>query len=290
MLTKSSTKVAPNFYCKICDYKTCKKFNWEKHLSTDKHKMLTNANKSSTKVAPKIQLHSCSNCGKSYKQKSSLSRHRKNCVKSDIIEVNKEELEEMQIKAELYEEQKQDINELKELVKQVADYGTTTTINNNVNINIILNTKCKDAMNITDFMNTLKLSLDDLLYTKKNGYIEGVSNIFIKNLQDLDPEQRPIHCSDKRGTSLYIKDDNKWEKDGDGKILDNQINAVTKKHVDVLKAWEEAHPNWKDSEIETKIYMELVQKIMGGSSDEEREKNLKLIQKKIGKNFSITDL
>ena len=174
-------------------------------------------------------------------------------------------------------------------MKQVADNGTTT-INNNVNINIILNTRCKDAMNITDFMNTLKLSLDDLLYTKNYGYIEGVSNIFIKNLQHLEPAQRPIHCSDKRGTSLYIKDDNKWEKDGDGKLLDNQINAVTKKHVDVLKAWEDAHPNWKDSDVETKIYMELVQKIMGGSSDQEREKNFKLIQKKIGKNVSITDV
>ena len=289
MLTKSSRKVAEKFHCKFCDYNTCKLFNWNKHLSTDKHKMLTNANKSSPKVAAENPLHECNICGKIYKQKSSLSRHRKNCMKSNIIEINKEEFEDIQTKAELYEEQKQDINELKALVKQVADNGTTT-INNNVNINIILNTRCKDAMNITDFMNTLKLSLDDLLYTKNYGYIEGVSNIFIKNLQDLEPAQRPIHCSDKRGTSLYIKDDNKWEKDGDGKLLDNQINAVTKKHVDVLKAWEDAHPNWKDSDVETKIYMELVQKIMGGSSDEEREKNFKLIQKKIGKNVSITDV
>ena len=126
-----------------------------------------------------------------------------------------------------------------------------------MNINIVLNTKCKEAMNITEFVDTIKLSLDDLIYTGNNGYIEGVSNIFIKGLQDMDPEQRPIHCSDKRGTSLYIKDDDTWKKDGDGKMLDSQIGAVTKKHIDILKSWEEAHPKWRDSESETKTYIEL---------------------------------
>ena len=99
----------------------------------------------------------------------------------------------------------------------------------------------------------------------------------------MDPEQRPIHCSDKRGTSLYIKDDDTWKKDGDGKMLDSQIGAVTKKHIDILKSWEEAHPKWRDSESETKTYIELVQKITGGSSEEERIKNCRQIQRKIGR-------
>ena len=283
MLTESCKKLQPKFICSQCDYITFRKSSYTKHISTLKHKMLTNANEKLQKVAP---TYGCSDCGKLFKHKPSLCRHRKTCQESNKIQIEKEKLEEITVKAELYE---QHHNELKSLVEKTANTGSTT-INNNLNINIVLNTKCKDAMNITDFVDTLKLSLEDLIYTGNYGYIEGVSNIFIKGLQDMDPEQRPIHCADKRGNSLYIKDDDKWEKDGDSKVLNTQIGAVTKKHIDILKAWEEAHPNWKSSDNETKTYIELVQKITGGSSEEERIKNCRLIQRKIGKNFNIGDV
>ena len=286
MLIESCKKVAPKFICSECDYITSRKSSYNKHISTLKHKMLINANKSCKKVANKIVLHTCSGCGKSFKHASSLCRHRKNCELFNTSDIEKKKFDEIQVKAELYD---QHHNELKNLVEKAANTGNTT-INNNLNINIILNTKCKDAMNITDFIDTLKLSFEDLIYTGNYGYIEGVSNIFIKGLQDMDPEQRPIHCADKRGNSLYIKDDDKWEKDGDGKMLHTQIGAVTKKHIDILKAWEDAHPNWKSSEKETKIYIELVQNITGGSSEEEIVKNCRLIQRKIGKNFNIGDV
>ena len=145
-------------------------------------------------------------------------------------------------------------------------------------------------MNISDFVDHLHLSLDDLLYTGNNGYIEGVSNIFIKGLNELEPNKRPIHCSDERGNNLYIRDDNKWEKDGDGKMLDTQIDAVTKKHIDILKAWEGAHPDWQNSEKETSTYILLVEQMMGGRSEQERNKKHKLIQKNIGKRFKIQDI
>ena len=299
MLTKSSTKVAQKFSCGPCDYSTSRKHNFDKHITTLKHEMLTNANKSSTKVAAEPDLLLCSDCGKKYKHKASLSRHRKKCpqVEENLVLVNKTELAEYQAKAELYEEDREKkcqdlearVNELQALVKQVAD-TERTTINNNLNINIILETKCKNAMNITDFVGQLQLTLEDLFYTKNNGYIEGMSNIFIKNLQELEPAERPIHCADKKGMSLYIKDDDKWEKDGDGTMLNTQLGAVTKKHIDTLKAWEEEHPNWQASETETKTYVELVQKIMGGTDDAERIKNHKLIQRKIGKSFNIGDV
>ena len=284
MLTKSCKKVATKFLCSDCDYSTFRKSSFDKHLATDKHKMLTNANKSCKKVASETVLHECSDCGKFFKHKPSLCRHRKTCKGTNKIQIEKEKFDEIKVKAELYE---QHHSELKDLVKKATNTGSTT-INNN--LNIILNTKCKDAMNITEFIDTLKLSLEDLIYTGNYGYIEGVSNIFIKGLQEMDPEQRPIHCTDKRGNSLYIKDDDKWEKDGDGKMLHTQIGAVTKKHIDILKAWEEVHPNWKTSEKETKTYIELVQQITGGLSDEEQIKNCRLIQRKIGKNFNIGDV
>lgn len=296
MLTKSCKKVANYFECVLCDYHTSRKSSWNKHLSTHKHLMLTNANKSCkscTKKPEYFPLHQCSGCGKGYKHKSSLCRHRKSCAKLQEL-VNKDKVAELQAKAILYDEQKEHINELKTLMQNISCNNTTANfhnnVQNNVNINIILNTQCKDAMNISDFVEHLHLSLDDLLYTGNNGYIEGVSNIFIKGLNELEPNKRPIHCSNERGNNLYIRDDNKWEKDGDGKMLDSQIDAVTKKHIDILKAWEQAHPNWQNNEKETNTYILLVQQMMGGTSEEERNKKHKIIQKNISKCVKIHDI
>lgn len=251
--------------------------------------MLTNANKSCKKVASSFPLHQCSGCGKIYKHKSSLCRHRKSCAMVQEI-TNDTKIAELQSKAILYDEQKQNIDELKTLMRAIALNNKPTNVHNNVNINIILNTQCKDAMNISDFVEHLHLSLDDLLYTGNNGYIEGVSNIFIKGLNEIEPNKRPIHCSDERGNNLYIREHNKWERDGDGKILDSQIDAVTKKHIDILKAWEDAHPNWQNCEKETNTYILLVQQMMGGSNEEERNKKHKIIQKNISKRFKIQDI
>ena len=156
-------------------------------------------------------------------------------------------------------------------------------------INIILETQCAEALSIGEFANKLHLTLDDLTYTQINGYIEGVSNVFIKGLKELDPTLRPIQCSDKKGKNIYIKADDNWEKD-EGKVLNNHISQVSKKQVDILRIWEENHPNWKDSETETNTYIELISEVMGGSSNEERVKNHKLIQQKIGQTCSLNDV
>ena len=115
-------------------------------------------------------------------------------------------------------------------------------------------------MNLTQFVDQIKLSLEDLFYTKNKGYIEGVSNIFIKNLKELEPTQRPIHCTNNKNNVLYIKDDNKWEKDT-GIKLTQGIDHVTKKQITKLNEWEQNNPNWQNSEKLTEIYMELIQKI-----------------------------
>ena len=289
-------KVAKNFCCQFCDYSTSRKSSLLKHLSTLKHKMIINDNEKLQKVAKNdiSEIFQCENCGKNYKFMSGLSRHKKICkIQNNLILVNKTDHMEAITKAELYETHKNELNELKIAVNNLSihDSNKTTVINNNnnLNINIVLNDHCKDAMNLTQFVEQIKLSLEDLFYTKNNGYIEGVSNIFIKNLQELEPTQRPIHYSNIKGNQLYIKDHDKWEKD-DGIKLNVGIGAVTKKHISALREWEENNPNWQQSEELTKVYIELVQKIMGGTNTNEIEKNQKIIKRKISKIVNISDI
>ena len=281
------------FECKLCNYITYKRYNWERHKYSDKHIQLLN---------PESLLannYRCKDCGKNYKHRASLARHIKKCHNKEYnigdsnIIVNKDHYINNKIKAELYNKQSKDINDMKILLNQFITNkpnNIQNNIQNNLNINIILESKCQDAIPLNDFVNKLQLSLEDLFYTKNNGYIEGVSNVFLKNLKELEPEKRPIQCSDKRGTSIYIKDTEVWKKDNDGTFLDNQITAVSKKQLETLKHWEKLHPNWMESENETKIYIDLVQKVLGGTNDEEVERNNKLIQKKIGQKCNISDI
>ena len=291
MVTKRSQKEPEIFSCKSCDYFTCKLSNLNRHFLTRKHKMIKNDNKKEPKGASLV--YDCEWCGKTYKFLSGLSRHKNVCsMSNNFILVNKEEHIKAITKAELYEFQKADIDNLKIAVKELAEKEIVEPKiinNNNLNINIFLNDYCKDAMNLTQFVDQIKLSLEDLFYTKNKGYIEGVSNIFIKNLKELEPTQRPIHCTNNKNNVLYIKDDNKWEKDT-GIKLTQGIDHVTKKQITKLNEWEQNNPNWQNSEKLTEIYMELIQKIMGSSNTVEQEKNKVSIKKRISKKVNITDL
>ena len=308
MLTQSSPKVASRYFCAVCDYSTCKSSNWTKHISTHKHKMLTGANKSSQ--SSEIDGHEgdtgacpeghyvCSDCGRIYRHRASLSRHRrKPCTRpqtaslTDESPVPSSELAELRAKAALYDQQCESVKELKALVEKVADQRPTHhTTTNNLNINVILEQQCPTALNITEFVNSLRLTLEDLSYTQRNGFAKGVSNVFIKNLQGMQPAARPIHCVDKQGKKLYIRDADKWAADPSGRLLGMQIGAVTKKQMDALRAWEKANRDWRDSDEGTQAYMALVQKLTGGASDADKERNLQLIQREIGRSCAIEDL
>lgn len=197
------------------------------------------------------------------------------------------ELEALKAKAELYDAQRAEMAELKDLVKRVAEKEPTAI--HTWNVNIFLETHCNNAMNIADFVERLKLTQKDLLYTGQNGYVEGMSQVFIKGLKELTPAQRPIHCASKP-RSLYIRDDGRWECDGDGRLLGSQLSAMSKKHVDVLRAWEREHPDWKQSEVQTKTYMQLVQQALGGSSDAELSRNCKQIGRRIALAAPLEDV
>ena len=135
----------------------------------------------------------------------------------------------------------------KEIAELREKTQLTVTNNNNITINLFLNEYCKDAMNLTDFVNNLQVSLQDLEYTNKQGYIEGISHLLIKNLDELDAKERPIHCSDKKRLQFYIKDEDKWEKGNTNKKIDNSISKVAYKHLKTIKTWEQANPGYENS-------------------------------------------
>ena len=201
---QKSPKIANKFCCKICDYYSSKQYDFEKHLSTDKHKKQENDSKTTqndSNLSQKIAQFKCE-CGKAYKYDSGYYRHKKNCQLKKTIDItDRDQLIMMLVKqnSELIKE----ASDLKTIMMEVIKNGTHNTTNNNshnksFNLNFFLNETCKDAMNIMDFVNSIKLQLFDLEKVGELGYIEGISNIIVKNLKELDVSKRPVHCTDKK--------------------------------------------------------------------------------------------
>ena len=157
-------------------------------------------------------------------------------------------------------------------------------------INVFLNEQCKNALNLTDFVENIKVTLEDLQYTKDNGFINGVTNIITKQLQDLKPTERPIHCSDRKKLQFYVKDDDQWEQDTSHMKVDQTIESITQKQIQKIKEWENGHPNWNKSEKGTESYMEMVKEVMGGISKNEKIKNYENIKKQLGVSIDLNNL
>ena len=261
------------------------KKNTEKSTYMDEGK--TQKNKKSQKSQNTDKPYQCSLCNKAYKHKSGLSRHKKIHEKQSTI------FSQQQTNS-VVELQQQQINELQNMLKTTLEQNkntidnlipklgnTTYNTTNKMTINVFLNEQCKDAMNLTDFVNGLQISLDDLMYTKNHGYAKGISNIFLKHLGCLKPTERPIHCSDRKRLQFYVKDENKWGKDNTEKI-DKSINQVSKKQLQQIKEWEKMHPSWATNDAETEQYLQMIQEVMGGNNEEEINKNREFVKKELG--------
>jgi len=157
-------------------------------------------------------------------------------------------------------------------------------------INMVLNRDCKDAMNLTDFVNNVKISWADFDYTKENGYVNGITNIFVKQLKNLKPTERPIHCSDVEKMQFYFKDEDKWEKDTTNEKIDESIKNITQKQMVQIKRWEESNPTYTNDPILLEEWHNMILCLMGGKNSEEIIINKEEIKKKIGDSVNIEHL
>jgi len=283
------------FNCDLCDYNTCRKSQYERHLSTDKHKKRENDSKmvvNDSDLVPKSSniFFEC-DCGKIYKYDSGYYRHKKTCNYS--INPPTEKPQSNIEKDELIIALLKQNSELLEIVKNgtnITNNTNTNCMNNNktFNLQIFLNETCKDAMNITDFIETIKLQLTDLEKFGEVGYVEGISNIITTNLKALDVTQRPVHCTDKKRETIYIKDEDKWEKDDDNKSkLRKAIKKVANKNIKMLPKFREKHPDYGDANSKVSDrYSKMVIEAMGGQGNNELEKEDKIIRN-ISKNILI---
>ena len=298
LIAKSPKTRQQKFICVNCDYKCSKESDYNKHLNTSKHSKLINVN---GQLIEKSHIFKCSICDKEYKSNVGLWKHKKKCIPLPVTEesILDASNNEMKVLSNLVLEviknnnelQKQN-HDLQQKMFELYKNNNNTTINSNnttnnnktFNLQIFLNEECKDAMNMSEFINSIQLKISDLENIGKNGYVEGMSNIIIKQLNDTDLNKRPIHCSDAKRETLYIKEENKWEKDTqETKQMFKAVRGVDKKNYQLLTTWKETHPKCLDSKShQSDEYMKLVSKVMDGDAE-----NINKVIKKVAKEVVI---
>jgi hypothetical protein len=303
MTTEPTIKNTHPFICETCDFKCSKQCDYTRHINTSKHKNTTKYNKPSKED---IKMYSCQ-CGKLYNHRASLFNHKKKCnfeikpivhklyEKEDIVDVLMKEhydfkniiIEVVKKNAELQKQNQEFQQQMMELCKK----GNTTINNTNnshnktFNLQVFLNEQCKDAMNIMDFVDSMTLEFSDLEDVGKLGYVEGISNIIIRKLNEMDIYKRPIHCSDGKREIMYVRDDNVWEKENNtyDKIR-KAIKRVTFKNSSMLVPWSKEHPQCMNNQHHLNdVYIKMIGQSMGGKEtfDDSENKIMKKIAKAV---------
>jgi hypothetical protein len=277
------------YHCEKCQYTCSKKFNWERHLSSYKHNVTLCDNLGEQKSEKEQVEYCCNNCDKKYKSRNGLWVHKKKCDNINQVEINNIEIQKHNL-----ELQKQNL----ELHKQILEIcknlqpGTMNNSHNNhshnktFNLQFFLNETCKDAMNISEFIENISLQLSDLESIGKLGYVEGVSNIIIKNLNALEVTQRPLHCTDKKREVVYVKDEDEWQKEEeDKKHIRQVISNVVSKNMKLLPEYENKYPECMDPESKkSDEYNKIIMESMGGGmdvADKNKDKIIKKVTKEV---------
>ncbi len=278
---QKNPKKPQKYFCEICDFKSSNKKDFARHILTDKHKNLQNMMNSDqimtnsdqkTPKNPKIELdeykYICE-CGKKYKHKRSLWYHQTTCnyePKCEEINNNNSGItnEALQIIEKKDKQIETLINKIIEIAPQIGSSHNTNSNNsntNNFNINVFLNEQCKDAMNMSDFIKSIEVSLEQLDFTTYNGLEKGITKVIMENMSNLSVNERPIHCTDTKRDTLYIKDNDKWEKDKDKSKIKHIIKKTSSKNYEALRNWTDANPDFMDSDDKQRFYAHSISKL-----------------------------
>jgi hypothetical protein len=299
-VTDFTSKKHPNFYCENCDFICCKKGDYNRHLMTAKHKNMQFGDI----LHQKTSLHKCTFCFKNYNSRNGLWSHNKKCntvlVNRDFLPNEEQDKSEIKMLTNLvlevvksnndlqkqnYDFQNQIVTSFNEVMKNGINSNNNNTINSHnktFNLQLFLNETCKDAMNMSEFIDSMKLQLSDLESVGKLGFVDGISNIIINNLKALDVEKRPVHCSDAKRETMYIKDQDRWEKEDDElNKMKQMIRQVRDKNISLITSWRDLYPeclliNSKKTDQYNNICMESF-----GFKKEKEEKIISKIAKSV---------
>lgn len=289
---EKSPKIPSEYFCNFCNYITCSLKDYNKHLLTAKHKNRTILNNFEQFLPknPKENI-TCEKCNKSYKSRNGLWYHKQKCISlnKSLDELDKDELIITLLKqnAELIKVQQDMMISQQGMMIKLTENGVnhihnnhTNSHNQSFNLNFFLNETCKNAMNITDFVDSIKLQLSDLMEVGELGYVDGISKIIVKNLNNLDETERPIHCTDKKRETMYIKDAGEWSKEDSKKTkIKRMITSVADKNIKLLPQFREKYPEYKNacskiSDIHDKLVIEVME-----TDDDKKDKIIYNISK-----------
>ena len=287
MVENKSQKIPKIFSCELCDYVCKNKKDFNKHLFTRKHKMIVNGSELDS-IKSVDDGYKCK-CGKKYKYDSGYYRHKKVCdyeEKSENIQEkieDKEDENDLTYKGmflEMVNQNKELQGMMKEMIPNIGNHNMTNSNNTQFNINVFLNEDCKDALNIKDFVSSLKLQLQDLDNTGKLGFVEGTSKIFIDGLNKLEITKRPIHCSDIEEETLYIKDNDIWEKENKNKDkMKNAIDEITDINMKQMPEWVKNNPNFANDDEYLKVISNIMSVMDKGNQNKQKEEIINNVAK-----------
>ena len=303
MLTQNTSFYIHKLHCELCDFKCSKKGDWTRHVSTAKHlnayELLTNTS---------TNKYECE-CGSNYAHRQSLHAHKKKCnvvktnhddtvlitLVSEVVKSNNELQKQNQEMQKQNQEMQKQNQEMQKQILEVCKNGIINTTNNvnshnkTFNLQVFLNEDCKDAMNITDFVDSIKFQLADLEHMGRVGYVDGISNIILKNLKALDVTKRPVHCTDQKRETIYIKDAGVWTKeDDDNKNVRKLIKKVAFRNSKCLSLFKGKYPDCITSESKySDTYSKIVIEAMGGGSKCNDYDSENKIIRKIAKEMTI---
>jgi hypothetical protein len=303
MSTEKNEKKRTFYSCNLCDYNTTKITDYERHLQTIKH--FSNISSTTVNTKNEKKMFTCPNCDKEYKERTGLWKHKKICINTICDDENITDIE-TNVKGMLNDKDLmmaliKDNSDFKAMLMKVLENGTNNINNNNsnntnshnktFNLQFFLNETCKNAMNIDEFVSSIQPTFEDLEHVGKVGYVEGISSIIIKKLNEVGVTERPFHCSDLKREVLYIKTNNAWIKETDEKpLLVQAIKQVAKQNMDNILPWQQAHPGCtKSDSIFNKKYLNMVMNSMDGSSDEEALKNINKLVSRLSNTVQLTN-